>query len=96
MDERWSLGSDRRTNSEEHVIAYRDLEVPTLESPRYDEEGLAFIFVSPKCLTSKEIEVWQEIVSTLKQKPKMRVPPPALKRKWTVAQSRVWDLMKVA
>ena len=102
MDEGEPHGSGGGTDSEEPVIVPPESQVLDLpvESPAYEgddhEEGPDVIVLPPDNLTSEQISSWQTTVAVLKEKPKLRAPPAALKRKWTQAQVEVWYVVKLA
>jgi hypothetical protein len=95
MDEGEPPESGGGSDSDEPVIVPPASQVvePNVESPANldedNDEGPKVVVLPPKDLTSEEIEAWQKTVSVLKEKPKLRAPPAALKRKWSSAQEKV-------
>jgi len=102
MDEGEPPGSGGGSDFVEPVIVPPNSQVhePNAVSPTHggddNDEGLEAVALPPKDLTSEEIEARHTTVSVLKEKPKLRAPPTALKRKWSEAQERVWYAVKLA
>jgi len=93
-------GTDSEAEAEAEVAPLDPCEAdksPGAAKEGDDNDNDSFVVVlPPKSLSADEIEAWQETVAILKTNPKMRVPPPLLKRKWTMAQASVWDVVKLA
>ena len=95
-------GSRGGADSDEPVFVPHESQVVEAhgESPADDgddnDDGPRVIVLPPKDLTSKQLSTWQTTLAILKEEPKLRAPPAALKRKWSPAQVKVWHLVKLA